>query len=186
VVDVCDQGLCVNRVRIYLLFAQLGCGVIDTAALGLFVPSDFFSLYLCMGGIVLLVGAMYAFDFKLNHWRLLLLDAIIHLVIGPAFLVSFGFGFSFSFIAVLFGLHAAALGILYGVTAIRAGKSERASYILGLAATVSLLAGAYMIIGRSWAPDRLLLTASLYMVIFGLLLLLLSIGLRTTHHPKLA
>jgi predicted membrane metal-binding protein len=139
-----------------------------------------------MGGIVLLVGAIYAFDFKLNHWRLQLLDAIIHLVIGPAFLMSFGFGFSFSFIAVLFGLHAAALGILCGITAIRAGKSERASRILGLAATVSLLAGAYMIIGRSWAPDRLLLTASLYMVIFGLLLLLLCIVLRTTHHPKLA
>ena len=140
----------------------------------------FFSLYVCVGGIILLVGAIYAIDFRLDHRRLLLLDAIIHLVIGPAFLMSFGFGFSFSFLVVLFGLHAAMLGVLYGITAIRGGKRERTSYVLGLAATVSLLAGTYMIIVRSGAPDRVLLAASLYTVIFGLLLLLLSIDLRAT------
>jgi hypothetical protein len=141
----------------------------------------FFSVYICMNGIFLLVGAIYAFDVKLNHWRLMLLDAIIHLVIGPAFFMSFGFGFSFSFIVALFGLHAAALGVLYGIMAIRAEKRDGASYVFGLVATLSLVAGAYMIIARSSAPDRLLLTVSLYTAIFGLLLLLLSIALRTTH-----
>jgi hypothetical protein len=145
----------------------------------------FFSLYLCLSGIVLLVGAIYAFDLKLDHRRPLLLDAILHLAIGTAFLMTFGFGLSFSYIVALFGVHAAALGLDFVIMAIGAGKQGRASYVLGLAGTWSLLAGAYMIIVRSLAPDRLLLAASLYTVIFGLLLLLFSIDLRTTHR-KLA
>ncbi|HEY4045694.1 MAG TPA: hypothetical protein VGM27_02410 [Acidobacteriaceae bacterium] len=141
----------------------------------------FFAFYVCMSGIVLLIGAIYSFDFKLSHRRFLLFSAIIELVIGAGFLLTFGFGLSFSFIVVLFGLHAVELGIFFAMMAIQMGKGQRASYLLGLAGMWSVLAGAYLILFRSLSPGKLTLAGSIYCGTFGLLLVLLAIDLRTTH-----
>lgn len=141
----------------------------------------FFSFYVCMSGIIFLVGSIYSFDFKLGHRRLLLLHAIVDLVIGPIFLATFGFGFSFSFIVVLFGLHAAVLGVCYVMLALNSIKQKRTSYVLGLAGILSLLAGACLTVFRSLSPGRLTLAASFYSAIFGILLLLISVDLRTAH-----
>jgi hypothetical protein len=134
-----------------------------------------------MSGIVLLIGAIYSFDFKLSHRRFLLFSAIIELVIGAGFLLTFGFGLSFSFIVVLFGLHAVELGIFFAMMAVHMGKGQRASYLLGLAGMWSVLAGAYLILFRSLSPGKLTLAGSIYCGTFGLLLVLLAIDLRTTH-----
>lgn len=145
----------------------------------------FFSFYVCMSGIVLLIGAIYAFDFKLHHRRFLLLNAIVDLVIGLSFLFTFGFGLPFSFIVVLFGVYAAGLGVFALVTAIQTGREQRAFYILAFAGAWSVLAGVYLIVFRSLSPGKLTLAGSIYTGSLGLLFVLLAIDLRTTHR-KLA
>jgi Cyanobacterial TRADD-N associated 2-Transmembrane domain len=141
----------------------------------------FFGSYVGMSGIVLLIGAIYAFDLKLVHRRSLFFNAILDLVIGPSFLLTFGFGLSFSFIVLLFGLDAAAFGVVFVTIAVQARKRQRASYVLGLAGFWSVLAGAYLMLFRSLSPGKLTLAGSIYTGTFGLLLLLLAIDLRTAH-----
>jgi uncharacterized membrane protein HdeD (DUF308 family) len=141
----------------------------------------FFSFYVCMSGIILLVAAVFSFDFKLQHRRCLLWNAITDLVIGPVFLATFGLGFSFSLIVVLFGLHAAVLGGIHLLMAVQDRKEKRRSYILGLSGIVSLFAGICFILFRSLPPGRLTLGGAIYAGAFGLLLLWLSMNLRETH-----
>jgi hypothetical protein len=167
----------------YLLSSATGSQVLRP--LGYLYLLVFFSFYVCMSGIVLLIGAIYAFDFKLHHRRFLLLNAIVDLVIGPSFLFTFGFSLPFSFLVALFGLHAAELGAFFVIMAFQAGKGQRAPYVLALAGVWSVLAGAYLILFRSLSPGRLTLAGSIYAGSFGLLLVLLAIDLRTTHR-KLA
>ncbi len=140
-----------------------------------------FTFYICLFGIILLVGALYAFDARLQHRWLLLIDGVLNLAIGPAFLMTFGFGLKFSMVVVLFAVHAMILGAVYCIIALHADKGECRRLYLGVTGMWSIAAGVLLIVFQH-KPERALTGGvAIYTGILGLLLLLLSAKLRRTH-----
>ena len=133
------------------------------------------TFYICLFGIILLVGAIYAFDAKLRHRWLLLVDAILNLAIGPAFLMTFGFGLTFPKVVVLFGLHAMIVGAVYCTLALH----HRRYLFLATTGIWPVASGILLIVFR-YAPEKMLIAGvAIYAVVLGLLLLLLSAKMRS-------
>ena len=136
-----------------------------------------FTFYICLTGIILLVGAIYAFDEKLRHRWLLLANAILNLVIGPAFLVTFGFGLRFSMVVVLFGVHALIIGAGHCSIAFHRGYPQKRYLLLFIAGMWSVFCGVGFILYRHAHEEKLMVDAAIYTAILGLLLVSLSVRL---------
>ena len=139
-----------------------------------------FTFYICLIGIILLVGAIYAFDEKLKHRWLLLGDAILNLALGPSFLLTFGFGLRFSMVVALFAVHAMIVGIGYCAMALVRDRTGRKYLLLGLAGAWSLLCGVFLLLYRQAHEERLTVDAALYTAVLGSLLIWMSVRLHTT------
>ena len=137
-----------------------------------------FTFYICLVGIIQLVGAIHGFDLDLKHRWLLLADAILNLAIGPLFLMTFGFGLSFSMVVVLFGLHAVIVGSGHLILAIHDGKRQHHYLFMGIPAVWSLLSGFALILLRHAHERRLTIGVAIYSAVLGLLLIFLSATLR--------
>ena len=137
-----------------------------------------FTFYICLFGIILLVGAIYAFDAKLKHRWPLLIDAVLNLAIGPAFLVTFGFGLTFSMVVVLFGLHAMIVGAIYCTIALHVDRRQNRHLFLAATGIWSIGSGVLLILLRHAHEYALITGVAIYTAILGLLLLLLSARLR--------
>ncbi|HEV2274072.1 MAG TPA: hypothetical protein VGR96_07895 [Acidobacteriaceae bacterium] len=144
-----------------------------------------FTFYIGLVGIILLVGSIYSFDARLRHRWLLLADALSNLAIGPVFLITFGFGLSFSKVVVLFGLHAGIAGAGYLIFAIYEGKREYRLPVLGSAGLWSLAAGAVLVLRRHAPEGKLTVAVAIYSGVLGVILLLLSLSLRAAAHRRL-
>jgi hypothetical protein len=139
-----------------------------------------FTFYICLIGIVMLVGAIYAFDQGLKHRRLLLADAALNLVIGPAFLMTFGFGLKFSMVVVLFGAHALIVGLGYLAISLRMVIQDHRYLFLSAAALWSILCGGALILYRDAHEEAITVGVAIYTAILGLLLVFLSARFRGT------
>lgn len=145
-----------------------------------------FTFYICLFGIILLVGAIYAFDAKLKHRWPLLIDAILNLAIGPAFLVTFGFGLTFSMVVVLFGLHAIIVGAVYCTIALATARRENRCLLLAVTGMWSVCSGILLFLFRHAQERTLTAGVAFYTALSGLLLLWLSTKLRkASHRPKI-
>ena len=140
-----------------------------------------FSFYVIATGFILLTGALYGFDAKLRHRKVLLTDALVNLAIGLVFFVTMAL--SMKWILVLFALHSIAIGIFYFVISLRMKHQFLSRSLLAAAGVVSVGAGGRFVLRRSIEMHTMTTEIALYTALLGSLLILFSIALRTDRLP---
>lgn len=140
-----------------------------------------FSFYVIATGFILLTGALYGFDAKLRHRRVLLTDAFINLGIGIVFFITLTL--SMQWILVLFALHSMAVGVFYFVIALRMKQQFLSRGLLGLSAIVSVAFGVRFMARRLVEMHTMTTEIALYTAALGALLLLFSFALRLDRPP---
>lgn len=135
-----------------------------------------FSFYIIATGFILLTGALYGFDAKLRHRKVLLTDALINLAIGIVFFITLTL--SMQWILVLFAVHSMAVGIFYGVISLRMKHQVLSRFLLGASGFVSVAAGARFMYRRAIEMHTMTTEIALYTALLGSLLLLFSVALR--------
>ena len=136
-----------------------------------------FSFYVIATGFILLTGALYGFDAKLRHRKVLLTDAVVNLAIGVVFFITLTL--SMQWILVLFALHSMAVGIFYVVISMRMKHQMISRLLLAGAGIVSIVAGWRFMARRLIEMHIMTTEIALYTALLGALLLLFSISLRT-------
>ncbi len=135
-----------------------------------------FSFYVMVTGFILLTGALYAFDAKLHHRKVLLADAIVNTAIGVVFFVTLTI--PMHWILVLFASHSIAVGLFYLVVSTRMKRQALSRFLLMLAGVVSVSAGVRFILRRFIEMRTMTEEIAMYTALLGILLLLFSIALR--------
>jgi uncharacterized membrane protein HdeD (DUF308 family) len=135
-----------------------------------------FSFYIIATGFVLLTGALYGFDAKLHHRKVLLADALINLAIGIVFFITLTL--SMQWILVLFAVHSMAVGIFYCVISLRMKHQVLSRLLLGASGLVSVAAGARFLYRRTIEMHIMTTEIALYTALLGGLLVLFSLALR--------
>jgi uncharacterized membrane protein HdeD (DUF308 family) len=141
-----------------------------------------FSFYIIATGFILLTGALYGFDAKLRHRKVLLGDALVNLAIGIIFFITLTL--SMQWILVLFALHSMAVGIFYCVISLRMKHQMVSRLLLVAAGTVSVVAGWRFMTRRLVEMHIMTTEIALYTAVLGMLLILFSIALRTDRVPQ--
>ncbi len=136
-----------------------------------------FSFYVIATGFILLTGALYGFDAKLRHRKVLLADALVNLAIGIIFFITLTL--SMQWILVLFSLHSMAVGIFYCVISLRMRHQTLSRLLLVAAGIVSVAAGWRFMARRLIEMHTMTTEIALYTALLGALLILFSISLRT-------
>jgi uncharacterized membrane protein HdeD (DUF308 family) len=141
-----------------------------------------FSFYIIAIGFVLLTGALYGFDARLRHRKLLLTDALVNLAIGLVFFMTLKV--SMQAILVLFALHSIAVGVFYCLISLRMRHQILSRILLGLSGIVSVAAGVRFIVRRQIEMHTMTTEIALYTAALGTLLLLFSLALRIDRPPR--
>lgn len=161
----------------YLLSSSMSTLVLRPA--GFVSMQVIFSFYIVASGFVMLTGGLYAYDARLKHRRLLVLNSLCG--IGFGFFLFATLALSMARINALFGLHALVVGCFYVAIAIRMHEDRACALVLGSAGAASAFAGVLFILGRHAEMIRMVGGIAAYSAVFGLLLLALSVLLRSTH-----
>lgn len=136
-----------------------------------------FSFYVIATGFIQLTGALYGFDAKLRHRKVLLIDAIVNLAIGVVFFITLTL--SMQWILMLFALHSMAVGVFYCVISLRMKHQLVSRLLLVAAGLVSVGAGWRFLVRRLIEMHIMTTEIAVYTALLGALLILFSISLRT-------
>jgi uncharacterized membrane protein HdeD (DUF308 family) len=178
--------------RLWWMFSIRGLLTITFAGICLFLSSSMttlllrpagfvllqvlFSFYIIATGFILLTGALYGFDAKLRHRKLLLTDALVNLAIGIVFFIMLNV--SMQGILVLFALHSIAVGVFYCLIAMRMTRQILSRSLLGLCGLTSVGFGVRFVVRRLVEMHTMTTEIALYTAALGSLLVLFSIALR--------
>jgi uncharacterized membrane protein HdeD (DUF308 family) len=141
-----------------------------------------FSFYIIATGIILLTGALYAFDVKLRHRKVLLTDALVNLAIGIVFFVMLNL--TMQRILVLFALHSIAVGAFYFLISMRMRHQLLSRLLLAASGIVSVGFGTRFIIREKVEMHTMTREIALYTAALGALLVLFSLALRLDRPPQ--
>jgi uncharacterized membrane protein HdeD (DUF308 family) len=142
-----------------------------------------FSFYIIAIGFILFTGALYGFDARLRHRKVLLADALVNLAIGIVFFLTLKV--SMQAILVLFALHSIAVGLFYFLISLRMRHQLLSRILLALSGFVSIGAGVRFIVRRQIEMHTMTTEIALYTAALGTLLLLFSVALRIDRPPPL-
>ncbi len=161
----------------YLLSSSMATLVLRPA--GFISMQVIFSFYIIASGFVTLTGGLYAYDAGLQHRRPFLISGLCGIGIGVASFATLAL--SMRLIDSLFGLHAFLVGLFYLITALRMRAERTAALVLGVAGACSLVAGILFILERNAEMVRVTSGIAVYSLLFGLLIIALSLILRASH-----
>ncbi len=161
----------------YLLSSSMATLVLRPA--GFISMQVIFSFYIVASGFVTLTGGLYAFDARLKHQRPLLINGLCSIGIGCALFATLAL--SMNLINLLFGLHAMIVGGFYLLMAVRMRAQRSAALLLGIAGAAALIGGFLFILWRDAEMKQMTSSIAIFSVVFGLLLIGLSLMLRRAH-----
>lgn len=136
----------------------------------------FFGAYAMVDGIFAIISAIKAPE-GYKHWRSLLLEGIIGVVIGA---ITFFLPYATALAVVIFiAVWATATGILEIVAAIRLRREITNEWVLILTGALSLLFGIVLVAMPDVGAVALVWVIGTYAFVFGVMMLVLALRLRS-------
>jgi uncharacterized membrane protein HdeD (DUF308 family) len=179
----CIRGLLTLTFSVICFFLSSSMSTLLLRPAGFILLQVLFSFYIIAIGFILFTGALYGFDARLRHRKVLLADALVNLAIGIVFFLTLKV--SMQAILVLFALHSIAVGLFYFLISLRMRHQLLSRILLALSGFVSIGAGVRFIVRRQIEMHTMTTEIALYTAALGTLLLLFSVALRIDRPPPL-